>query len=243
MSLEETSSPSESPPPRKPASSISAQRLAVHLLDEDDRVYLECMREAGLLKELDEEELLRVASEVSESETDARRVSMLELYYDAAGDSSASRRRRAADRFFLQRVGEPATAAGLVTRLTELTPELAQVRMERIGGGDGPLVLRAGEHCAAVLDDYEEETDTDEFDLAEAAARKRAVPMVTVRGLVRAINVLLDREGVRERLVALCGDDDREVYVALGVSEAVRLAQLGYLEDEDPEDVMELGAW
>lgn len=243
MSLEESSSPSESPP-RRAGGSISAQRLAAQLLDEEDRIFLEALRTAGLMSELDEEELLRVASEASDGEVEARRVTMLEIYYAAAGDEAASARRREEDRFFLQRVGEPATAAGLVKRLTALTSELSGVRLERIGGGDdGPLVLRAGEHFAAVLDDYEEETDTGELDLVEAEQRKRAVPMVTVRGLVRAINVLLDRHGVRGRLVALRGDEEREVYVALGVSEAVQLAQLGYLEDEEAEDVMELGAW
>ncbi|HEY8432584.1 MAG TPA: hypothetical protein VIL20_29640 [Sandaracinaceae bacterium] len=242
MSPEESSSRRESPP-RRPSSSISAQRLAAQLLDEDDRIFLENLRSAGLLGELDEDELLRIASEASEEDTDARRITLLETYYEAAGDAEASLRRRKADRFFVQRVGEPATAGGLVKRLSELAPELAGVKLERIGGEDGPLVLRVGDDVAAVLDDYEEETDTDEFDLREAEARRRAVPMVTVRGLVRALNVLLDRRGVRVRLVAMRGDAEREAYVALGVSEAVQLAQLGYLEDEDPADVMELGAW
>lgn len=241
MSLEE-SSPSEAPP-RAPRSSISAQRLAAQLLDADDRAYLEVLRGSGLLTELDEEELLRVASELSEEEPDARRVELLQLYYAAGGDADAAARRAGADRFFVQRVGDPATASGLVERLAVLTPELANVELERIGGGDGPLVVRSGEHFSAVLDDYEEEIDTDQFDVSEAEARKNGVPMVTVRGLVRAMNVLLDKNGVRERLVSLRGDEDREVYVQLGVTDAIRLAQLGYLEDDDAEDVMELAAW
>lgn len=243
MSLEESASPSESPPPRRSPTSISAERLAAQLLDEEDRRFLEALREAGLMADLEEEELLRVASEASDADVDARRVTMLEVYYDAGGDEAAGAARRGADRFFVQRVGEPATAAGLVERLAALASELEAVQLERIGGDDGPLVLRSGEHVAAVLDDYEEETDTDEYDLAEAEARKSAVPMVTVRGLVRAINVLLDRSGVRNRLVALRGDEEREVYVSVGVTEAVQLAQRGYLEDDDAEDVMELAAW
>lgn len=241
MSLEESSRPSDAP--RSARSSISPQRLAAQLLDEDDRAFLEGLRVAGLLRELDEEELLRVASELSATGADARRVELLELYYAAAGDAEACARRRQDDRYFLQRVGDPATAAGLVERLAALTPELTEVELERVGGGDGPLVIRSGESFSAVLDDYEEETDTDQFDLSEAQARKNGVPMVTVRGLVRAINVLLDKNGIRERLVSLRGDDVREVYVQLGVTDAIRLAQQGYLEDEDAEDVMELGAW
>ena len=124
-----------------------------------------------------------------------------------------------------------------------LTPELGTVELDRIGGGDGPLVLKAGEHFSAVLDDYDEETDTEEYDLSEAAQHQRGVTMVTVRGLVRALNVLLDRHDVRERLVSLRGDDEREVYVALGVAEAAQLARAGFLEDENAEDMMELAAW
>jgi hypothetical protein len=240
VSLEESSPPSV---PRRSRSSISAHRLAAQLLDEGDVGYLEALKQAGLLGELDEEELLRVASEVEESDAERRRVELLELYYQAAGDSSAAERRRLGDRFFLQRVGEPATAASLVERLVGLTPELANVELERIGGDDGPLVLRSGEHFSAVLDDYEEEIDTDQFDVGEAEARKNGVPMVTVRGLVRALNVLLDRNGVRERLVSLRGDEEREVYVQLGVAEAMQLAKDGYLEDVDAEDVMELAGW
>lgn len=241
MSLEETA-PTSDPPPRG-RTSISAQRLAAQLLDPDDQVFLDAMRAAGLLGELDEEELLRVASEVGEGESDERCVTLLELYYDAGGDKDSAARRRRMDRFFLQRVGQPATAGGLVARLVELTPELAEVTLERIGGSDGPLVLRNGEHFAAVLDDYEEETDTGEFDTKEAELRKNGVPMVTVRGLVRALNVLLDRQGVRERLVALRGDAEREIYAGLGVAEAMQLTRSGYLEDDDAEDVMDLGAW
>lgn len=238
MSLNESSPPGEEPRPR----SISPQRLAAQLLDDEDRAFLDALRDAGLLSELDPDELLRVATEVSDGDAERRRVSLLELYYGAGGDEQAAARRRLADRFFLQRLGEPATAASLVARLADLTPELPGVRIERIGGGDGPLVLRSGDHMAAVLDEYEEETDTDEFDLAEAEARRRS-PMVTVRGLVRAINVLLDRFRVRERLVSLRGDDEREVYVSLAVTEALHLANAGHLEDVSPEDVMNLAAW
>lgn len=240
MSLEERT-PTDQPRPR---TTLSAQRLAAQLLDEEDVGFLVALRQAGLLEELDEEELLRLATEVEETESERRRVELLELYYRAGGDAVASQRRRLRDRFFVQRAGEPATAAGLVARLVALTPELTDVQLERIGGGDdGPLVLRSGEHFCAVLDEYEEETDTDEIDVQELEERKNDVPMVTVRGLVRAINVLLDRNGVRERLVSLRGDVHREVYVQLGVSEAMLLAKSGYLEDLDAEDVMELAGW
>src|SRR6185503_1353390 len=129
---------------------MSAERLASQLLDAEDREYLEALQGTGAMSELDGEELLRVASEVEASDDEERRVDLLDYYYEAGGDEDASKRRRSADRFFLQRVGEPATAAGLVARLAELTPELKGVKLERIGGADGPLVLRSGDHVAAV---------------------------------------------------------------------------------------------
>lgn len=238
MSLEESAPPDG---PERPKKSMSAARLAAQLLDAPDREYLEALKAAGLLAELDSEELLRIASEVEQPDQEKRRVDMLEIYYAAAGVQESSERRREADRFFLQRVGQPATAAGLVERLAALAPELTGVELERIGGDDGPLVMRCGEHFAAVLDHFEEELDTDQIDLR--TLDEGTVPMVTIRGLVHALNVLLDRHSVRERLVSLRGDDDREVYVRLDVTSAIALANAGHLEDVDLEDVMDLAAW
>lgn len=239
MSLTESSPPGTE---RTSTPRVGALHLASQRDDDADRAFLDALREAGLLQALDSDERSRIEASVSDVDPERRRVSLLEVYYAASGDEDAATDRVLADRFFLQRVGDPATAAGLVVRLGALAPELPEPRLDRIGGADGPLVVRAGDHVAAVLDEYEEETDTGEFDLAEAEAR-RGAPMVTVRGLVRAFNVLLDRFGVRERLVDLRGDEEREVYVALGVTEALTLARAGHLEDEDPEEVMNLGAW
>ncbi len=222
--------------------SASVQRLAAQLLDEEDVAFLRALQSTGSLAELDGDELLRVASEVEATDRDARWVEMLEVYYGIDDPERASVR-RGADRYFIQRLGEPATAKSLVERLSDLQPELGGISLERIGGADGPLVLRAGDHFCAVLDENEEEMDTDQIDLSDLEDRSGGVPMVTVRGLVRSTNVLLDRHGVRERLISLRGDEEREVYVGLGVAEAMTLAQQGYLEDEDPEEVMELAAW
>jgi hypothetical protein len=225
--------------------SESAERLAARLLDSEDLEFVKALRGAGLLGELEGEELLRVATSVSDATGLERRIDMLEDYYGAAGDTERSYFRRRRDRFFMQRASEASTAKRLVIKLAELAPEVGAIGLERIGGStDGPLVLRAGEHFAALLDDYEENLDTDEVDLREIEdARHGHVTMVTLRGLVRAVNVLLDRNGVRERMVALRSDEDREVYVATSVTEAIELARGGWLEDEDVEQVMELGGW
>ncbi|MDQ3032202.1 MAG: hypothetical protein M3Y87_07290 [Myxococcota bacterium] len=209
-------------------------------------MFLDVLRAAGLAKDLAGDELLRVATAIADADGLERRIDLLESYYGAAGDQGIGEARRTGDRFFLQHASDPVTAAGLVTRLGEITPELGAIALERIGAGDdGPLVLRAGEHFCALLDEHEETLDTDEIDLRDLEERRRAggVTMVTVRGLVRAVNVLLDRHGVRERLVALRSDAQREVYLATSVTDAIQLARGGWLEDDDVEEVMELGGW
>lgn len=221
-----------------------AERLAARLLEPEEMDFLKALRSAGVAKDLEGDELLRVATEIGDGEALKRRTDLLVAYYDAGGNSQVARARRLADRAFVQRADDPVTAGELVAKLAALSPELGPVKMERIGSApDAPLVLRAGEHFVALLDEYEESLDTDEIDLRELEERRRRGQMVTVRGLVRAINVLLDRNGVRERLIALLCDDDREIYVATSVTDAVELVRGGWLEDEDVEGVMELAGW
>ncbi len=229
--------------PSRPAPT-SAERV----LRSDDLAYIEALREAGLVPDLAGAELSRVAKLIDGEPGLARHIDILERYYEAAGDVGVSRTRRLVDRFFCQHEGDAITTTTLLTSLAELAPELGEISLERIGGGpDGPLVLRAGEHFAALLDDYEEHLDTGEVDLrdVEEVERERAagIMMVTVRGLVRAVNVLLDRNGVRERLVPLLSDEPREIYVAVPLTEAIELARLGHLEESSPEDVMEMCSW
>ncbi|HHH29169.1 MAG TPA: hypothetical protein ENK57_12600, partial [Polyangiaceae bacterium] len=187
------------------------RRLAAQLLEAEDVAFLEALKGVGLLGELDADELLRIASEADAPDTDARWVELLEAYYQI-NDEARSAARQKADSYFIQRLGEPATAASLVDRLSAAQPKLGGISLERIGGAEGPLVLRAGEHFCAVLDENEERMDTDEIDLS-TLTQTGEVPMVTVRGLVRSTNVLLERQGHRERLISLRGDETREVYV------------------------------
>jgi hypothetical protein len=193
---------------------------------------------------LDEDELLRIATSIPDAEGLARRIDLLEAYYGAGGNLALAHTRSRRDRFLLQRESEPVTTTVLLAQLEDVAPELGEIVLERIGAGhDGPLVLRAGEHIVALVDDDEDMLDPDEIDLKELEASEEAITTITLRGLVRAVNVLLDRHGVRERMVALLSDDTREVYLATTVTEAVELTRGGWLEDEDIEDVMELGGW
>jgi hypothetical protein len=234
MGSSQTLSAEDAPPSPNPSS------LAVQLLDPGDLRFLQALSDAGRLAEMDEAELLRMASEAEDAESsEAGRVDLLELYYAAGGDAEVATRRRRADRFFVQKVGEPATAAGLVDRLAALAPEIGAATLTRIGGGDdGPLVIQAGENFAAVLDDYDEDTDTD-----QAEQRQSGIQMVTVRGLVRALNVLLEKANVKERLIGIRSDVEREVYLSLGLSDAMAFTDADYLENDARQDVMTLGAW
>lgn len=231
------------PPPPPPA---RARRPIEDLLDAEELAFVGAVRDAGLAPDLAGEELRRAASLMRESSVEldplSRRVDLLEAYYAAGGDVAVSRTRRSVDRFLMQRETDPVTAGQLVTRIAELTPELGHVTLERVGGSDGPLVLRAGEHLAALLDDYEESLETGEIDVRELEEQRKAGTMVTLRGLIRAVNTLLERHGVRERFVALRSDPAREVYVATPLTEAIELARAGHLED-DAEEVVELGCW
>jgi hypothetical protein len=67
---------------------------------------------------------------------------------------------------------------------------------------------------------------------------------VSVAGMVRALNVLLDRQGVRARLIGLFGDGSREAYVGIAsLASAVPLAQADFLSVMDAEGLMEQTGW
>ncbi len=214
---------SESPPPT-PA--------------QQDRAFTERLRGAGLLGELTDG-LLEVLLERVDPGGDeqARRLDLLSLYYEGSGDPEVAARRAAVDRWLLHRDGEAANAHAIVRRLASLAVELGPVGLERIGSVDGPLVVRAGEHLSAVTDG-EEDIDADAGDPHAAEPET-----ITVRGLVRALNVLLDRHQVRTRWVALASDGRREAFVTLGVAEAMLLCRSGDLEHASPEEVIEFAAW
>ncbi len=207
----------------------------------EDLLFVNELCAAGLMEDLHADELSYVTEKLGDVQGVQRRVDLLELYYyHARGNPVVARGRRMNDRFFMHREeDQAATAKVLVERLADLAPELPEVRLERIGDAiTDPLVLRSGEHFAAVVDEYEEDMDTGEIDLREIDGLS-----VCVRGLVRALNILLDRHGVRERLVEIRSDDERELYLATTLANAMNLRKSGYLEEETPEEVMELAAW
>lgn len=228
---ETPTSTAQPPPPRSQgvAQAPPGASLPPPTPDQADTAYASKLKEAGLLGELSDTLLMVLLERVdAKDDEDARRLDLLSLYYLGGDDEEVATRRRAVDRWLVHDERRPANAHAIVRRLAQLAPELGDVSLERIGSDDGPLVVRAGDHLSAVTDDEEEEAEHG---------------YITVRGLVGAFNVLLERNEIRERWVQLRGDGRREGFIAVGVSEAMLLCRYDCLEEDDPEKLMEFGAW
>jgi hypothetical protein len=153
---------------------------------------------------------------------------ILGLYYRGNDDASVAARRRSSDRFFMHNDYFSVNAHQLVSSLANLNPEIATVKLQRIGTDEGPLVLRAGEHFSAVIDVDDEDAEPG---------------TVAVRALVRALNTLLAKAEVSERLVPLVPDDSRELYVGVTEEGAMTLLQGGCTELSAVAALREFASW
>ncbi|MCA9603261.1 MAG: hypothetical protein KC417_14610 [Myxococcales bacterium] len=199
-----------------------------------DVKFVNAMTAAGLLTEMSADELDHVLSIQSSSDAATRYLDVLEHYYAANGDANVGLRRRMTDRFFMHRAEDPASAAQLLVRLSLLAPELGGVRLEYPSDETVPnarYALATAEHTALVLEDADEVN-------AHAPAGT-----VSVRGLVRAINSLLDHAHQRHRFVPLMRDDGREAFVATTITGALNLCQAEYLEEVDVEALIDFASW
>ncbi len=193
-----------------------------------DEEFVRLLNAAGLACELDLAQLSMITTDLEESRVDSRRMDVLELYYRGNNDASIANRRRTSDRFFLHNDHFSVNAHQIVASLATVNPEIAPVQLQRIGAGDGPLVLRAGEHFCAV-------TDEDDDDAEKGT--------VAVRALVRALNSLLAKADVEERLVPLIPDDSRELYVGVTEDGAMTLLQGGCTELSAAAALREFASW
>jgi hypothetical protein len=195
----------------------------------DEHGFLAGLQAAGALRELSLSEIERISRSLPEDGgAAARRIDLLEAYYAAGGDAVAALRRRAADRWFVYRGSDAIGAPQLMQRLLGVVPELSGAHLERVGSASGTLVIRLGEHICAVDDEHAE----------------RGGARVSVHEVVRALNVLLERKGVRARLVGLLGDGAREAYLGLpSLTSALALTEADYLTAPDIETLMALTAW
>lgn len=193
-----------------------------------DEEFVRLLHAAGLACELDPKQLESILATVGESRVDSRRMDILELYYRGDDDASVATRRRASDRFFMHNAHFSVNAHQLVSTLARLNPEIATVCLQRIGGDDGPLVLRAGEHFSAVIDEDDEDADAE---------------TIAVRSLVRALNALLAKADVKERLVSLVPDESRELYLGVTEDGAMTLLQGGCTELSAVAALREFASW
>jgi len=210
--------PSEDLHPREESASYSKR-------DED---FVRLLNAAGLACELDTKQLSAIASNLDESRVNSRRMDILGLYYRGNDDASVAARRRSTDRFFMHNDYFSVNAHQLVSSLANLNPEIAAVKLQRIGTDEGPLVLRAGEHFSAITDEDDEDAETG---------------TVAVRALVRALNALLAKAAVSERLVPLVPDDSRELYVGVTEEGAMTLLQGGCTELLAVAALREFASW
>jgi hypothetical protein len=193
-----------------------------------DEDFVRLLNAAGLACELDTRQLSAITSNLEESRVDSRRMDILGLYYRGNDDASVAARRRSSDRFFMHNDYFSVNAHQLVSSLANLNPEIASVKLQRIGTDEGPLVLRAGEHFSAITDEDDED--------AEAGT-------VAVRALVRALNALLAKAEVSERLVPLVPDESRELYVGVTEEGAMTLLQGGCTELSAVAALREFASW
>jgi hypothetical protein len=202
----------------------------------EDLRFVNELSAAGLLDDLHGEELARITRTITEVDDPGKRqLDLLLAYYDVGRDLNASEARRRKDRFYMLANEDVVSAPNIVARLAQLNPELGDdVILERLGGEDGPLVLRAGEHVVGVVDEYEETLETDEIDLRGLEAET-----ITLRGIVQAVNILLGRAGAAHRMVPLLGDDAREAYVAATRASIIELYRAGFLDFEDRHELEE----
>jgi hypothetical protein len=193
-----------------------------------DEDFVRLLHAAGLACELDLKQLGVITLGIEQSRIDSRRMDILERYYAGQDDPSVSVRRCRSDRFFIHNDDVSTTAHALVTTLGQLNPEIGKVSLQRIGGDEGPIVLRSGEHFSAVADEDDDEADAG---------------TVAVRALVRALNALLAKAEVDERLVPLVPDDARELYVGVTEQGAMTLLQGGCTELTAVAALREFAGW
>ncbi len=193
-----------------------------------DEDFVRLLNAAGLACELDTRQLSAITSDLDESRIDSRRMDILELYYRGGDEASIASRRRNSDRFFMHNDYFSVNAHQLVSSLANLNREISQVQLQRIGTDGGPLVLRAGEHFSAVTDEADEDAEKG---------------TVAVRALVRALNALLAKAEVSERLVPLVPDESRELYVGVTEEGAMTLLQGGCTEHLAVAALREFASW
>lgn len=193
-----------------------------------DREFVDLLQVVGLVSDLDDDALASITTDLSEARVDIRRMDILERYYRANGDSLLASHRMQSDRFIIHNASDHVTAHILVDRLSVLIPEVSEVELQRIGGEDGPLVLRSGDNFSAITDD--------DIEMSEQGT-------VSVKSVVRAFNRLIAHTDLPTRFVPFVADELREIYIALSKDGMLALARGGCIEPLPMAAIDDFAAW
>lgn len=152
-------------------------------------------------------------------------------YYRANGNADSAARRKRSDRFISFEDDGCPDAQWVIDQLVELSPEVTEATIARVGGADGPLALWARNHIFAIVDESPRPDATN------------AEETISLRSLVIAFNMALARSSVPRRFVDLPSDGRREAFVVLGPEQATYLCQAGLLEARELETMHAITGW
>ena len=207
---------------------MSEAQPQINRPNDELRSFVSRYRDAGLAAEFSEILQSKFADAIPTSGDEvAKRIDILEKYYGGSDDRESSSRRSRMDRFYIHKVSDQRYASEILSGLNDLVPEIPDVRLEKLEGTGGMLVLRAGDEISAIQDDLHSASSTD----------------ISVASIVNAINLLMNRFEIRDRFLQLRTDGEREAFFATGVSEGILLCNAGFLEDGSIEELMEFGSW
>ena len=209
-------------PSSNPAPAASART------DPTDIRFVHTLHAAGVAKELDLATLAHITTTVFEPKLPERRLDILERYYGEGRDLEAALRRTQCDRYLLHKASDTLNAHAVIETIASICPEIAPIRLQRIGNGTGPLVLRSKDCFGAIGEEDEENAPQD---------------TVAVRSLIQAANSLLLNHDVEHRFIPLKPDEEREVYLATSQPGARRLWEAGLLDNMSIQVLYEFGAW
>ena len=193
-----------------------------------DREFVDLLQVVGLASELDTNHLHSVTNDLAETRIDVRRMDILERYYKANGDNRTASQRKRSDRLIVHNASDRVTARALIERMSALVPEVATTELQRIGGQDGPLVLRSGDNLSAITDD--------DIEMSEEGT-------LSVKSIVRAFNRLIAYTSLSFRFVPLVSDESREIYVALSKEGMLKMVHGGCVERLPMSSIDDFAAW
>ena len=131
-----------------------------------------------------------------------------------------------------------------IASAVEATDEGVLRRCVAVAGETYPVRALMGVLAAEEVNDADIDAFIDAYEVPQAEDDEDAeTGTVAVRALVRALNALLAKAAVNERLVPLVPDDSRELYVGVTEEGAMTLLQGGCTELSAVAALREFASW